>query len=300
MSIDSAYAMLVPVCEHQVVAGHALEDVRQRQEAEARCRRPRTESPSRDAIDVRVDVVVREHHALRLARRARRVDQRRESSGLHGDRARRGSAVAARVVVDRRRRVVSSAGERDDRRRRAESREGDDVPQRRDTRRGSPRSSPPAPRSTRRSPPRPSRAGCTRPDRPADSDRSARRSTPSVQARVVGDRPLGAILREDRDAVAGAHAELLEAERDAPHALGDACRARSARSARSRLTCSASGLSYVATASKNSWFSVPGVEFRGPPVAIIGVLVGVETPSIRPRRVRGTVTALLARRSVTS
>ena len=41
------------------------------------------------------------------------------------------------------------------------------------------------------------------------------------EASVVGDRPLGPILRENRDAIAGAHAELLEPERRAAHALGE-------------------------------------------------------------------------------
>src|SRR6185437_12886705 len=39
-----------------------------------------------------------------------------------------------------------------------------------------------------------------------------------------------------------------------------------------RLTCSASALWYVSTASKNSLLSVPGAELRGPPVVVIDVL----------------------------
>jgi len=70
------------------VAGNPLEDVRERQERQHAVSlvehrqvgglvRARTE-PLAGAVDVRAEVLVREHHAFRLARRPGGVDERRE------------------------------------------------------------------------------------------------------------------------------------------------------------------------------------------------------------------------------
>ena len=157
--------------EHQVVTGHPLEDVRQRQKAEAgviageRNRR-------RACHDVRVDVVVGEHHPFRVAGRPRRVDDRREvvrtnlsarSRNRSGFPSASAAAPAVSTVSSERSHAVGWRAEADDMSQRGTrgAHRGDLRRLIVDWRRT---------RRTRRSP-----VGCTRPGPPEDSGRSARR-----------------------------------------------------------------------------------------------------------------------------
>src|SRR5207249_12283559 len=78
----------------------ALEDVREREEAEAGVGTGEWNRRTR-GLDVRVQVVVCEHHALRLARRARRVDDRRQSVRAYGARTIAIARFARRIVEAR-------------------------------------------------------------------------------------------------------------------------------------------------------------------------------------------------------
>ena len=162
---------------------------------------PGERNRARGRHDVRVDVVVRQHHALRVAGRARRVDERREIVRLHGQRARSRYAARRVVVVDgcalrlqlRQRHVGAGCGvalnamtclQRGHSARIAAIFAACSAFDDEDRR------------------PRPNRGGCRR------SDRGKIRIERNVgerrgEAGVVGDRPLRAVLRKDRDAIAG-------------------------------------------------------------------------------------------------
>ena len=68
--------------QHQIVPGHPLEDVRQWQKAETRIAATER-NLDRACHHVGVDVVMGEHHALRLTGRARGVDDGRQLVAAH-------------------------------------------------------------------------------------------------------------------------------------------------------------------------------------------------------------------------
>src|SRR5262249_27294001 len=80
-SLDPAREIDLDAEAHVNVEHRALEDVRERQEAESRIVGPQVEDLA-GAERVRDQVAVREHHAFRLARRAGGVNDRREIVGV--------------------------------------------------------------------------------------------------------------------------------------------------------------------------------------------------------------------------
>ncbi len=194
------------------VVEHPLEDVRQREEGE-RDRVARDRDHLAGGRDVRDEVRVREHRALRLPRGARRIDDRGDVLGLYPGRA---LLEDRRAHLERRAALVRERVEREVSRLRRRARvEGDDVVERRALRldledlaelldRG---------HEDRL------RAAVVHEGRDlVRGKRRVDRDGPGARAEdgVVGHRPLRPVLREDRDAVSRLDPERVQPERDRP------------------------------------------------------------------------------------
>ena len=205
------------VVHHHVVTRHALEDMRERQEAQ-----PDVVAREGDRLGrghhVGEDIVVREHDSLRLARRARGVNQRQKIVGPHRVGARSVFRASCLVIpsgaqgFELRDRVIGAhvplAGKRDH------------VPQRR------------AATAYLRELLALRRIADEDDDRPGVADdvrcllgRQIRIERdvdqPAGHAGKVGDRPLGPVLRENGDALTGMRAEFGESEREMANAVGE-------------------------------------------------------------------------------
>jgi hypothetical protein len=203
--------------EHEIMPRHPLEDVRQRQKAQAGVA-ARVERNLRGGGEyVGDEVVMREHDAFRLAGRAGRVNERGDVGGLRRERARGVVRATGRRV--RGRAVRLEIRHREIRARVSLRRKGDHVPQGRTflthrddlcglgdiahEERDCPRVLEDVGRLLRRQVGVEWHVGNARGD-----------------ACVVGDRPFRSVLRKDGHPVARRYAQVAQSERDAPHTVG--------------------------------------------------------------------------------
>ena len=202
--------------EHQIIE-HPLEDVRQREKTQRRIGRPHIEQVDHRG-HVRRDVAMRQHRALRLAGSPRRVDDGRDLIRL--DRERLRAELRRRIRSHRRGALRLERRDPDLAVLGGALLEHDHVLQRGQIR----AHAPDLLRLLVRGYENRHRSGIA--EDIGDLLRGERRIDRHVrhsaqEAGVVGDRPLGTILREDRDAVPGGHAERAKAEGDVSHAIGD-------------------------------------------------------------------------------